>query len=117
MGSLFSRARTAVVLGLAIASIVAGVRTQTRPSVSPVRTISVSSEPGAKVWIDGVLYGTTDKTGTLEIRSIASGAHTLKVRADGFKERSQPLSAAARGAVKVPLVKRSEEHTSELQSH
>ncbi len=73
------------------------------------RSITVSAEPDATVWIDGVNYGKTDKAGTLQITSVAAGAHMLRVRADGFKEKSQPLVAAQKGAVKILLVKTTDE--------
>ena len=76
---------------------------------TPLRTITVTSEPRAKVWIDGVFYGRTDGAGSLTIRSIASGGHTVRVRADGFKERSLPLAAIQKGEIKVPLVKTTDE--------
>ena len=76
---------------------------------APLRSIMVSTQPDATVWIDGVRYGKTDKTGTLAITSVAAGVHTLRVRADGFKERSQPLTAIQKGAVSVPLVKTTDE--------
>src|SRR5436190_22019284 len=69
------------------------------------RAITVSTEPNATVWIDGVRYGTTDKDGTLTIKTVAAGTHGLRLRADGFKEKTQPLTAAQRGDVKVVLVK------------
>jgi len=69
------------------------------------RSITVSTEPNAAVWIDGVRYGTTDKSGTLTIKTVAAGTHSLRLRSDGFKEKTQPLTAAQRGDVKVILVK------------
>ncbi|HEX3101704.1 MAG TPA: tetratricopeptide repeat protein [Pyrinomonadaceae bacterium] len=73
------------------------------------RSITVSAEPNAIVWIDGVNYGKTSKAGSLQITTVAAGAHTLKVRADGFKEKSQPLTAIQKGTVTVPLVKTTDE--------
>lgn len=73
------------------------------------RAITVVTEPGASVWIDGVLYGKADKNGSLSIRTVASGGHTILVRADGFKEKTQPLSAAQKGEIKIPLVKTNDE--------
>lgn len=72
---------------------------------SQTRSITISSEPGTKIFIDGVLYGTTNKDGTLEIKSVSAGGHTLMLRSDGFKEKSQPLAATARGEIKVALIK------------
>ena len=68
-----------------------------------------SSEPKAIVWLDDVRYGTTDDTGNLEIRTVSAGRHTLRVRAAGFKEVSQPITALQKGAIKVTLAKTSDE--------
>ena len=76
-----------------------------KPAVAPLRSITVSAQPGAAVWIDDVKYGVADKTGSLEIKTVAAGAHTLRVRADGFAEKSQPITASQKGLVKVTLVK------------
>src|SRR3569833_650924 len=73
------------------------------------RGITITSEPGSKVFIDGVLYGKTNKDGQLEITSVAAGAHTLMLRSDGFKEKTQPLPATARGEGKIALVKTTDE--------
>ncbi|MBV9241117.1 MAG: hypothetical protein JO314_03825, partial [Acidobacteria bacterium] len=52
-----------LILVFAIAlSVAATARSQTRSLV-------ISSEPGARVFIDGVLYGKTGKDGRIEIRS------------------------------------------------
>lgn len=91
------------VLILVSALFLAGV------AVSQTRSVTIASEPATKVFIDGVLYGTTDKDGHLEIRSVATGSHTLMLRSDGFKEKTQPLLATARGEVRVPLVKTTDE--------
>ena len=82
-----------------------------RPVTTAVRfrAITVVTEPGAAVWIDGVLYGKADKDGSLAIRTVAAGGHTVRVRADGFKEKSQPLTAAQKGEIKIALVKTTDE--------
>jgi tetratricopeptide (TPR) repeat protein len=67
------------------------------------RSIMIVAEPKAAVWIDGVSYGRTNEEGRLEIRGLSPGAKTLRLRADGFKEKSQPLAATARGDVKVSM--------------
>src|SRR4051812_39525406 len=69
------------------------------------RAITVESQPNAIVWIDNIRFGLTGKDGTLAIKTVASGTHTLRVRADGFKEKSVPLLAAQKGSVKVDLIK------------
>jgi tetratricopeptide (TPR) repeat protein len=73
------------------------------------RTVTVQTEPNAKVWIDNVLYGTTSKDGRLEIKTVSAGAHTLRVRADGFKEKTQLITAVQRGEVKATLVQTTDE--------
>ncbi len=73
------------------------------------RSITVSTQPASSVWIDNILYGKTDKAGALVIRSVSSGAHTLRVRADGFKERLQQLTATQKGEIKITLVKTTDE--------
>jgi tetratricopeptide (TPR) repeat protein len=78
-------------------------------TAAQTRIVTVSSEPSAKVFVDGVLYGRTNKDGQLEIRSVATGAHSLMLRCDGFKEKTQPLAATARGEVRVSLVKTTDE--------
>lgn len=67
------------------------------------RSIVIESQPNAIVWIDNVRYGKTDKDGRLSIASVAPGARTIRARADGFKEKTQPLIAAQR--VKIALIK------------
>jgi len=69
------------------------------------RSIRVITEPNAVVWVDGVRFGKTDASGRLDIKTIATGAHSLRVRADGFKERTQPITAARRGDLPIGLVK------------
>ncbi len=73
------------------------------------RAITVITEPAASIWVDGVLFGKAAADGRLEIKSISSGAHSIRVRADGFKERSQPLTAAQKGEIKIALVATTDE--------
>lgn len=73
------------------------------------RSITVITEPNASVWIDDVLRGKTDASGNLAIKNVAAGIRKLRVRADGFKELSQNLTAAQKGDVKIALVKTTDE--------
>lgn len=73
------------------------------------RSITVITEPNAVIWIDGVRFGKAGKDGRLTIATVTSGSHTLRVRADGFKEKTQPVTAVQKGAVKVDLVKTTDE--------
>lgn len=81
---------------------------KTVPSES-FRAVTVVSQPDAIVWLDGVRFGKTGKDGKLAIKTVTAGAHTLRVRADGYKERSQALTAAQKGEVKVDLIKTTDE--------
>ena len=76
---------------------------------APTKTITVISEPNAIVWLDDVKRGTIDANGKLIIKNVSAGKHTLRVRADGFKEVSQSLLPAQTGDVKVALVKTTDE--------
>ena len=69
------------------------------------RSVTINTEPKASVWLDEVLRGTTDESGKLEIKPITAGAHKIRVRADGYKETSQNLTAAQKGDLNVALVK------------
>ena len=96
---------TAVLLPLAVTA------QPKRPAATAAqfRSITVVTEPGASVWIDGVLYGKADKDGSLAIKTIAAGGHSVRVRADGFKEKNQALTAAQKGEIKIALVKTTDE--------
>src|SRR5438874_3155598 len=80
---------------------------RTRPSstASSVRTITIQTEPNAIVWIDEIRRGVTDANGVLSGLQLSSGAHALRVRANGFKESSQPITAKERGEVRVRLIR------------
>jgi tetratricopeptide (TPR) repeat protein len=82
----------------------------------PLRPIAVITEPSAKVWIDGVFYGTTDDKGRLEIASVLPGVRSLRVRANGFAEVTRSLPATTRGDVNVKLAKTTNEAELAFQS-
>jgi tetratricopeptide (TPR) repeat protein len=73
------------------------------------RSITVVTEPNAIVWIDDIRRGATDVSGKLIIKNAPGGIRKLRVRADGFKEAAQTLTAAQKGEVKVALVKTTDE--------
>ncbi|HYY95084.1 MAG TPA: tetratricopeptide repeat protein [Pyrinomonadaceae bacterium] len=75
---------------------------------SSARTISVSTQPAAAVWVDEVRRGTTDAGGKLQLK-LAPGRHTLRVRAVGFTERTLALLPTQRGALSVVLTKMTDE--------
>lgn len=67
-------------------------------------SLTIKTEPNTQVFIDGVSYGRTAEDGTLKIRKLSPETHTLKLRSDGFQEKTQRLTAAAKGEITVPLV-------------
>jgi tetratricopeptide (TPR) repeat protein len=68
------------------------------------RSLSVTTEPNAIVWIDEIRRGVTDATGRLELNKVLAGRHQLRVRAMGFKEASLPLLPGQRN-VSVKLLR------------
>ncbi|MBA2607052.1 MAG: tetratricopeptide repeat protein [Acidobacteria bacterium] len=73
------------------------------------REITIVSEPNAVVWLDNIRRGSTDEAGKLTIKSVSAGKHTLRLRADGFKEISQNLLPTQKGDLKIALVKTADE--------
>jgi tetratricopeptide (TPR) repeat protein len=73
------------------------------------RTLTVVTEPKAVVWLDEIRRGNTDNSGRLVVAKVSAGTHTLRVRASGFKEATLPITAAARGEIKVRLVRTTDE--------
>jgi tetratricopeptide (TPR) repeat protein len=99
---------TVVLSAIIFASCALTVSAQNRRPASgaaQIRTINVVTEPDASVWIDGVLYGKTNGVGNLTITTLSSGVHSLRVRANGFKEITQPITAVQKGDIEVNLVK------------
>jgi tetratricopeptide (TPR) repeat protein len=90
----------------------AGAPAQKKTVVSPTgqtRTITVVSEPNSVVWINDIRYGTTDDDGRLTIKNLAGGVKQMRLRADGFKETTQNLTAAQKGEIKIALTKTTDE--------
>jgi tetratricopeptide (TPR) repeat protein len=100
-----------VILGIVLTAAEAQIRRST-----PLRSITVVTEPAATVWIDGVRYGVTDDKGRLVISSVLPGVRTLRVRAAGFAELSKSLPAASRGEVVITPVKKADEAELAFQS-
>ncbi len=63
---------------------------------SAFREVAIKTEPNASIWVDNVKYGQTDESGVLKIGLPKTGSRVLKVRADGFAEVSQNLTAVQR---------------------
>jgi tetratricopeptide (TPR) repeat protein len=53
--------------------------------------LTITTEPNAIVWIDEIRRGTTDASGKLAIAKVSPGRHTIRVRANGFKETTAAL--------------------------
>jgi tetratricopeptide (TPR) repeat protein len=53
--------------------------------------LTITTEPNAIVWIDEVRRGTTDASGKLALAKLAPGRHTVRIRANGFKETTAAL--------------------------
>ena len=63
-------------------------------STAATRTVAaliITTEPNAIIWIDEVRRGTTDASGKLALTKISAGRHTMRVRANGFKETTTAL--------------------------
>jgi tetratricopeptide (TPR) repeat protein len=73
------------------------------------RTLVIAAEPNAIVWLDEIRRGTTDNVGKLVLAKVSSGAHSLRVRASGFKEVMMPITASQRGEIRVRLVRTTDE--------
>ena len=67
-------------------------------------TLNISSEPGAAVFVDDIRFGRTDTSGKLTIKGLSGTRHTVRVRADGFKETSKAITAS-QSEVSIPLTK------------
>lgn len=70
--------------------------------------LTITTEPNAIVWIDDVRRGTTDASGKLTLKKLAPGRHTVRVRANGFKETTASLLPGRR-TLAVKLVPTTDE--------
>lgn len=69
------------------------------------RTITIITEPNSIIWLDGVRFGNTNKNGRFSITTVSPGGHSIRIRADGFKETAISLLAAQKGEIKATLVR------------
>jgi tetratricopeptide (TPR) repeat protein len=74
------------------------------PAVRAQIPVTITTEPNAIVWIDEIRRGTTDTDGKLSVAKVTAGRHSVRVRADGFKESVTPLPPGRR-ALAVKLVR------------
>ena len=61
------------------------------PSIYAQTSLTITSEPNAIVWIDDIRRGTTDASGKLTLTKVSAGRHSVRVRANGFKESTSAL--------------------------
>lgn len=73
------------------------------------KALTIRTEAEAIVWLDEVRRGVTNTEGLLRIEKVAAGRHVLRVRANGFKERSLALLPTQRGEIEVRLVRTTDE--------
>ena len=86
-----------------------GAKTNASARSPASKTITVKTEPKAAIWMDELRRGVTDEAGLLAIKNVSAGAHVLRVRAKGFRERTLPVAASRRGAIDVPLTRTTDE--------
>jgi tetratricopeptide (TPR) repeat protein len=94
---------------LAVCGVAVLAQRKPTPASNLRRTLTILTEPNAIVWLDEIRRGTTDAAGKLSLAKVTSGAHSLRVRASGFKEVTVPVQAAQRGEIKVRLARTSDE--------
>jgi tetratricopeptide (TPR) repeat protein len=70
--------------------------------------VTISTQPGAVVWVDEVRRGVADSEGKLKLK-LTPGRHALRARASGFAERALALLPTQRGALSVVLTKTADE--------
>src|SRR5499433_1225701 len=86
-------------LGLLVAVFLFAV-----PAAQAQTTLTITTEPNEIVWIDDIRRGTTDASGKLILNKVSAGRHSVRVRANGFKESVTPLLPGRR-ALAVKLVR------------
>lgn len=101
-GAIFPILRQAVFL-----TALPGLAFISAHSQSKQSSLTIASEPNAVVFIDDVRFGRTDSSGKLVVRDLGGSRHTVRVRADGFKETSKTITSV-QGDLAVVLIKTSD---------
>ena len=73
------------------------------PSIHAQAGLTITTEPNAIVWIDEIRRGVTDASWKLTVTKVSAGRHSVRVRANGFKETTAALLPGRR-ALAVKLV-------------
>ena len=92
-----------ILLSLTMFNSATSAQRTPRPATS-APALTITSEPNAIVWLDEIRRGTTGAAGKLALTKVTPGRHTLRVRANGFKEATVPL-VAGRRSISVKLVR------------
>ncbi len=108
MVNMFGRVAAVCLLLMTIGSAAIHSQVRTGTSAGQFRVIRIVSVPDATVWVDGVRFGKTGADGKLEVGTITTGGHSLRVRADGYKERVLNLAPAQKGEIRADLTKTSD---------
>lgn len=96
----------AVLVGASLSSpsAVFSQRRSNAAALPSSRSLTVTTQPNAIIWINEIRRGVTDATGRLEVQKTSAGRNTVRVRASGFKEVSVPLLGGRR-SLTVKLVR------------
>lgn len=98
------RARSLFSIAALMAAGLTAISSNSFAQSLPASTLNITSEPSATVFIDDIRFGRTDASGKLIVKGLSGARHTVRLRADGFKETSKPILSSA-GEISVPLVK------------
>jgi len=91
-----------VILSLLSSTAIFSQRRSSSAPSSSAKSLVITTEANAIIWIDEIRRGATDASGKLELKNVSPGRHVLRVRATGFKETSSPLIAGRRSlAIKL----------------
>ncbi len=94
---------------IAVCGVAVPAQRKPIPAPNSGRALAIVSEPNAIVWLDEIRRGTTDAAGKLSLQKVPPGAHSLRMRASGFKEVTMPVSPAQRGEIRVRLARTNDE--------
>ena len=100
----FRVAATLGLLALVLFANTAFAQRSTSGAAPASRIFTITTEPNAIVWIDEIRRGVTDASGKLIVKNVSPGRHTLRVRANGFKESTVPV-LPGRSSATVKLVR------------
>lgn len=107
--ALDPEAKTELTRAGATAELLDALRQAPREAAPPPRettgSVLIEGTPGAKVYADGNLVGTTNGEGRLEVDRLAAGDHVLLVALPGYQDYEQKASVLPGQTVRVALPK------------